>query len=68
MDPTYDPAARPRDAETGMPYSALVDRIAGAGSRAWRVHDRAVQLAREGRDAIILTVGDPERASSVERA
>jgi arginine:pyruvate transaminase len=62
MNSTPDPGlvTRPRDAETGMPYSALVERIAGAGSRAWRVHDRAAQLAREGRDAISLTVGDPD--------
>jgi arginine:pyruvate transaminase len=62
MDLKYEPglADRPRDAETGMPYSPMVERIAGAGSRAWRVHDRAAQLAREGRDAIMLTVGDPD--------
>ena len=68
MDLKYEPglADRPRDAETGMPFSPMVERIAGAGSRAWRVHDRAAQLAHEGRDAIMLTVGDPDRQTTEE--
>jgi arginine:pyruvate transaminase len=37
-----------------------VQRIAGEGARAWDVHYRAAELARDGRDAILLTVGDPD--------
>ena len=52
--------ARPRDRRNGLSYSPTVQRIAGEGARAWDVHYRAAELARGGRDAILLTVGDPD--------
>lgn len=53
-------APRPIDAKTGMPYAHRVTRIAGAGSRAWRIHDLASEAKAEGRDVIDLTIGDPD--------
>jgi len=55
--PNADPAG------TGarrMRYAALVDRIAGEGARAWRLHARAAERARRGEDVIVLSIGDPE--------
>ena len=43
-----------------MRFSPLVDRISGKGSDAWSIHWRARELARQGRDVIMLTVGDPD--------
>ncbi len=45
-----------------MRFSPLVDRIAGRGSAAWRIHFEAVQRrGRDGKDVILLTVGDPDQ-------
>ena len=41
-------------------FSPLVDRIAGAGSRAWEIHFRAVQRLRAGEEIVLLSVGDPD--------
>jgi len=54
------PDDRPVDAATGLPFSRLVHDIAGEGSRAWEVHGRARQLQAQGRDVILLSVGDPD--------
>jgi arginine:pyruvate transaminase len=43
-----------------MRFSPLVDRIAGKGSDTWNIHWRARALKAEGRDVILLTVGDPD--------
>lgn len=43
-----------------MRYSPFTDRIAGRGVAAWDIHHAAVIEAREGRDVIILSVGDPD--------
>ncbi|WP_037446056.1 pyridoxal phosphate-dependent aminotransferase [Skermanella stibiiresistens] len=43
-----------------MRFSPLVDRISGKGSDAWSIHWRARELVRQGRDVIMLTVGDPD--------
>jgi arginine:pyruvate transaminase len=43
-----------------MRYSSLVDRISGEGAAAWNIHARAIQMRREGRDVILLSVGDPD--------
>jgi len=43
-----------------MRFSSFVDRIAGEGSQAWAVHNRALALRAEGRDVILLSVGDPD--------
>lgn len=48
------------DGRTGLRYARLVDRIAGEGSRAWDIHYRARELERQGRDVIMLSVGDPD--------
>ncbi|HUH85703.1 MAG TPA: pyridoxal phosphate-dependent aminotransferase [Stellaceae bacterium] len=44
-----------------MHFSPLVDRIAGKGAGAWRIHFDAVQQRAAGRDVILLTVGDPDQ-------
>jgi arginine:pyruvate transaminase len=43
-------------------FSPLVDRLAGRGSSAWRIHFEAVQRRdKDGQDVILLTVGDPDQ-------
>jgi arginine:pyruvate transaminase len=41
-------------------YSELTERLAFDDSGAWEVHDRAVEMEREGQDVILLCVGDPD--------
>ncbi|MGB7286353.1 MAG: aminotransferase class I/II-fold pyridoxal phosphate-dependent enzyme [Salaquimonas sp.] len=41
-------------------FSSLVDRIAGEGSAAWNIHFRAKQDHADGKDVIIMSVGDPD--------
>ena len=43
-----------------MPYSPLVDRIAGEGSDAWVTHYEAWDARERGADVILLSVGDPD--------
>jgi len=43
-----------------MRYSALTQRIAGDGAAAWNIHYRAVELQGQGRDIILLSIGDPD--------
>ena len=43
-----------------MQHSSLVERIGGAGSRAWYVHGLARQKEAAGHDVIILTIGEPD--------
>jgi arginine:pyruvate transaminase len=43
-----------------MRYSALVERIAGDGADAWRVHYAARAAQERGEDVILLSVGDPD--------
>lgn len=43
-----------------MRYSALTHRIAGEGSAAWDIHYRALALREQGRDVLLLTIGDPD--------
>ena len=50
----------PRDSLTGMEYSPLVNRTGGEGSRAWNVHGKAMGMARDGKDIIFLSIGDPD--------
>ena len=52
-----------------MYESALTRRIVGPGAEGFKTSDRAEALVREGKDIIILTLGDPEigRASCRER-
>jgi arginine:pyruvate transaminase len=46
-----------------VPFSPLVDRIAGEESGAWRVHQEGVRRREAGHDVIFLTVGDPDQAA-----
>ena len=41
-----------------MKFASFVDRIAGEGSRAWEIHSRAAHMKRDGRDVILLSIGD----------
>lgn len=43
-----------------MRYSALTQRIAGDGAAAWRIHDRALELRKQGADVLLLSIGDPD--------
>lgn len=44
-----------------MRFSPLVDRVAGRGAETWRIHWEALRQQAEGRDLILLTVGDPDQ-------
>ncbi|WP_166364798.1 pyridoxal phosphate-dependent aminotransferase [Pseudomonas akapageensis] len=43
-----------------MRFSALTRRIRGAGADAWNIHHRALELIEQGRDILLLSVGDPD--------
>ena len=43
-----------------MRFSPLVDRIGGAGSKVWELHNRATRDFAEGRDVIVVSAGDPD--------
>lgn len=45
-----------------MRFSPLVERVAGKGAGAWKVHFAAERERAAGRDIIFLTVGDPDQA------
>jgi arginine:pyruvate transaminase len=49
--------------ENCMRYSALTQRIAGDGTAAWNIHYRALELIEQGRDVLLLSVGDPDFAT-----
>ncbi len=44
-----------------MRLSPLVDRVAGKGADAWRIHFEAMRQSAAGREIIFLTVGDPDQ-------
>ncbi len=44
-----------------MRFSPLVDRVAGKGAGAWRIHFEASRQQEAGREIIFLTVGDPDQ-------
>jgi arginine:pyruvate transaminase len=44
-----------------MRFAKFVDRIGGKGAAAWAVHQEAVRQRAQGRDIIMLTVGDPDQ-------
>jgi arginine:pyruvate transaminase len=46
-----------------MKSSNRVDRIAGKGSQAWKVHRDALEMRQHGRNVIMLTVGDPDQST-----
>lgn len=43
-----------------MRYAKLTQRIAGDGAAAWDIHYRALALQAEGKDILLLSVGDPD--------
>ena len=48
------------DGGRAMRYAAVTDRLAGLGGAKWTVHFRAREMARAGRDVILLTIGEPD--------
>ena len=61
----------PHTHSTNVKFSALVQRISGAGADAWLTHYQAVAARERGEDVIVLSVGDPDLdtpAAVVERA
>lgn len=43
-----------------MRFSTLTQRIAGDGAAAWDIHYRALAMQAEGKDILLLSVGDPD--------
>jgi arginine:pyruvate transaminase len=43
-----------------MRFSNLTQRIAGDGAAAWEIHYRALALQEQGKDILLLSVGDPD--------
>lgn len=43
-----------------MRFSSRVQRIGGAGAKAWEIHVRAMERNRRGDEVIVLSVGDPD--------
>ncbi len=43
-----------------MQYSPRVDRIAGEGAAAWRIHVEAVGAKARGEDIVVMSIGDPD--------
>ena len=43
-----------------MRYASIVDRLANEGARAWDIHARALAYRAQGRDTIVLSIGDPD--------
>ena len=46
-----------------MRYASLTSRLHGEGSRVWAVHERGYELQAEGRDIILLSIGEPDFAA-----
>ncbi len=46
-----------------MHYSPRVDRIAGEGAAAWRIHVEAVEARARGEDILVMSIGDPDFAT-----
>ena len=43
-----------------MRFSDLTQRISGDGAAAWEIHYRALALQEQGKDILLLSVGDPD--------
>lgn len=43
-----------------MKFADITERLSGLGGAKWKVHIRARALAREGRDIVELTIGEPD--------
>ena len=46
-----------------MKFSSLTERVKGGAADVWDAHYAAVKAQREGRDVIVLSVGDPDFAT-----
>ena len=44
-----------------MRFSSFVDRVAGKGAAAWRIHFEALRLRAAGREIFLLTIGEPDQ-------
>jgi arginine:pyruvate transaminase len=44
-----------------MRFAPLVERVAGKGAAAWKIHIDALRLKAAGRDIIFLTIGEPDQ-------
>ncbi|NOX39308.1 MAG: aminotransferase class I/II-fold pyridoxal phosphate-dependent enzyme [Alphaproteobacteria bacterium] len=43
-----------------MRFSPLTQRLGGDGANAWRIHSEALRARAEGKDVIVMSVGDSE--------
>ena len=43
-----------------MKFSSLTDRVKGGAADVWDTHSKALEAQREGKDVILLSVGDPD--------
>jgi len=46
-----------------MKFSSLTERVKGGAADVWDSHYAAAEAQREGKDVIILSVGDPDFAT-----
>jgi len=46
-----------------MHYAPRVDRVSGEGAAAWHIHGEAQAALRQGKDVIVMSVGDPDFAT-----
>ncbi|MDZ7906579.1 MAG: pyridoxal phosphate-dependent aminotransferase, partial [Cypionkella sp.] len=49
-----------------MRFAPIVDRLSGLGSAKWAVHVRAKQMLAQGRDLIMLSIGEPDVPPAAE--
>lgn len=49
--------------KTPVRYSPRVDRIAGEGAAAWRIHVEAIEAQARGEDILVMSIGDPDFAT-----
>lgn len=57
------PASIQSKLENDLRFSSFVDRIAGEGAEAWKIHDAARQAKARGEDILMLSIGDPDFAT-----
>ncbi|WP_085899096.1 pyridoxal phosphate-dependent aminotransferase [Kiloniella majae] len=46
-----------------MQLSPLTERVTGSGASAWDLHSKALREKSEGKDVIVMSVGDPDFAT-----
>ncbi len=57
---TLDSQSRPATSRFRPRYARLTERLATQDGEVWAVHERALELQRDGVDVILLSVGDPD--------